>query len=457
MRKGVKSLLKWLVIILPIILAVIVVAYLVTHRPGPSRKQGEESIKTLRIIEVPSVDLVPRSVGYGAAEPGEIWEAIAEVKGAVTSIHPRLKSGELIEAKSELIQIDPTEYELAVARLEAGIKETQAKIEELAAEEENARKLLEVERRSLELTAKSLERKMELLESSAISKDDVDREEVKFLQQKQKVVNLENSLALIPFKRKSLDAAVAVHESNLKQAKNDLAKTTITAPFDCRLGEVNIEIEQFVGAGQRLFKAYGTAFTNVEARFRIEELRHLLGERKRSRLQPGLSTGSFKQLFEDIRVIITLESGDWSAEWEARIDRLRETMDVKTREIRVVTVVDRPYEKASPGIRPPLMAGMFCQVELRAPSRPGSIVAPRSAIHDNSVFVIDQEQRLQKKPVEVDFVASDFVVIESGLSEGEMLVVSDPAPAIVGMKVSAVSDDSLKQYLLEISQGERAK
>lgn len=452
-NKSVKSLLK----ILPVVAALVAVVYLMTHRSGPTRKQGEELIRTLRIIEAPSVDLIPRAVGYGVAEPGWVWEAVAEVKGKVESIHPRLKSGELIEAKSVLIQIDPTEYELAVARLEASVEETQANLRELAEDEENTKRLISVEQRSLELAKKSLERKLEALKRNAISQDEVDREERNYLQQKQNVQQLENALALIPSKRKALNAALDVNRSNLKQTRIDLAKTVIKAPYGCRLGDVDIEAGQFVRASQSLFKAHGTAVTEVDARFRIEELRNLLSEQMRGRFQPGLSTGVFKDLFRDVSVIISLQSGDWSAEWEARIDRIREMMDVKTREMKVVVAVDRPYEKAEPGVRPPLTAGMFCQVELQGPARPGSVLVPRSAIHDSSVFVVDQEHRLQKKQVEVDFAQSEFVVIKSGLSGGEMVVASDPFPAIIGMKVSPVPDDSLKQHLMALGQGKSAK
>jgi len=452
-----KKSIKWVLTILPIVAAVLVVEYLVTHRPGPTRKQGGESITTLRIIEAPSVDLVPRAIGYGVAEPGWVWEAVAEVKGTLSSIHPRLKSGELMGAKSVLIQIDPTEYELAVARLEARVEETQANIKELAENEENTKRLIAVEQRSLDLARKSLERKRGVLKGNAISQDAVDREERNFLQQKQNVQQLENTLALIPSKRKALNSALAVDRSNLKLARIDLSKTTIIAPFDCRLGDVRIEAGQFVWTGQSLFKAHSTAVTEIEARFRIEALRNLLSEQMRRRFQQGLSTGALKQLFDDVRALVTLQSGDWSAEWEARIDRLREAVDLKTREIKVVVSVDRPYEKAIPGVRPPLTSGMFCRVELQAPVRAGSVVVPRSAIHDSNVFVIDQEHRLHKKQVVVDFAQSEFVVIKSGLSAGEMVVVSDPSPAIMGMKVSPVADDSLKQHLIALSQGERAK
>lgn len=457
MRKAINKILKGLLIILPIAAAVLVVAYLVTHKPGPARKQGKELIRTLRVIEAPSVDLIPRAVGYGVAKPGWVWEVVAEVKGTVVSIHPRLKSGELIEAENVLIHIDPTEYELSVVRLEASVEETRAKLKELVEDEENTRRLITVEQRSLELAKKSLERKLEALKRNAISQDEVDREERNYLQQKQNVQKLKNTLALIPSKRKALDAALDVHRSNLKQARIDLAKTVIKAPYDCRLGDVDIEAGQFVQAGQSLFKAHGVAVTEVEARFRIEELRNLLSEQMRGRLHPGLSTGAFTHLFNDVHVVITLQSGDWSAEWEARIDRFRESVDAKTREMKVVTAVDRPYEKAIPGVRPPLSAGMFCRVELQAPARAGSVVVPRAAMHGDSVFIVDQENRLKKKQVEVDFVQSEFVVIKSGLAGGETVVVSDPSPAIIGMKVLPVGDEGLKQHLLALSQGKRAK
>ncbi len=99
---------------------------------------------------------------------------------------------------------------------------------------------------------------------------------------------------------------------------------------------------------------------------------------------------------------------------------------------------------------------MFCRVELQAPARAKSVVVPRAAVHDDSVFVVDREQRLQKKQVAVDFVQSALFVIKSGLSGGERVVVTDPSPAIIGMKVSPVVDEGLRQHLLALSRGKGA-
>jgi RND family efflux transporter MFP subunit len=356
-----------------------------------------------------------------------------------------------------LIQIDPTEYDLAIARLEASVEESLAKVKELSEDENNIKRLVRIEEKSLELARKSHDRKVGLLEGDAISPDEVDREERAFLQQRQVVQQLENTLALIPTKRRALNATLSAHQSNLEQARIDLTKTTISAPYDCRLSDVNIEAGQFVQTGQRLFKAHGTDVTEVEARFQIEQLRNLLSQETRDRFQPGLKTDAFKQLFEDVNVYVSLQSGDWSAQWEARIDRFRETVDLKTREMRVLVAVERTYEKAVPGVRPPLTSGMFCRVELQTPVRSASVVIPRVAVHDDKVFVIDQKDRLQKKQVTVDFAQSEFVVIKSGLSGGEKVVVSDPTPAIIGMKVLPVVDDSLEQHLLALSQGKKAE
>ncbi|MBN2060851.1 MAG: efflux transporter periplasmic adaptor subunit, partial [Deltaproteobacteria bacterium] len=113
--------------------------------------------------------------------------------------------------------------------------------------------------------------------------------------------------------------------------------------------------------------------------------------------------------------------------------------------------------KAIPGERPPLISGMFCRVELHGPARTGSIVLPRSAIQNSDVFIIDHETRLRKKHVVVDFTQAEFAVIKSGLSGGEMVVVSDASPAIIGMKILPEIDDGLQERITALSQVERAK
>ena len=71
-------------------------------------------------------------------------------------------------------------------------------------------------------------------------------------------------LNLVPGKRETLEATLAVLRAKLEQARLDLNKTIIRAPIRCRIGDVAIEAGQFLQAGELLFEADGVAVTEVD-------------------------------------------------------------------------------------------------------------------------------------------------------------------------------------------------
>ncbi len=86
--------------IIPVIVAVIVVVHLVKSRVGPLKKPLGESVRALRVIKAPSVDLIPRANGYSIAEAGQVWRAVSEDKGTAVFVHPQLNPGALIPEKA---------------------------------------------------------------------------------------------------------------------------------------------------------------------------------------------------------------------------------------------------------------------------------------------------------------------------------------------------------------------
>jgi len=444
---------KWL-ILPPIILGVIVFWLLTRNRPEPKRSPEKEVRRALRVIRVPKVDVVPRILGYGTAEPGQTWRAVAEVKGRAVEVHPELKSGAVISAGTELLKIDPKEYEIAVARTEANIEQVNAQIAELDAQETNTRASLKIEERSLGLAEQSLARKRELLTKGVIPKDDVDREERAVLTPRQALQSLKNTLRLLPAQRKSLETSLAVQKANLEDAKLDLSEVSIRTPFACRLADVSIEKGQFLNTGQTLFEAYSIAVTEVPAEFAMGKFRNLLDPEVRMRFYPSMTMENVRELLR-FEAMVRVRSGELMAEWEGRFDRVRERVDPKTRALTVVVAVDKPYQKIVPGKRPPLAKGMFCEVELRTEPKKDRIVIPRSALHGGAVvYVLNDQNRLERRDVRTAFEQSNFVCLASGLEEGETLIVSDPAPAIEGMLAKPVPDEELLQGLLAEARGE---
>jgi multidrug efflux pump subunit AcrA (membrane-fusion protein) len=157
-----------------------------------------------------------------------------------------------------------------------------------------------------------------------------------------------------------------------------------------------------------------------------------------------------KKVF-NFTVTVYLASGTFKASWPARFERLREKVDPVTRAIYVVAVVDSPYDKAIPGVRPLLVKGMSCRMELKASASPHTTVVPACALEDGHVFVLSDTNRLQRRNVEVDFFSRDMVIIKSGLEPGEQLVVSGTSFAIEGMAVSPVIDKVLEDSIQHLS------
>lgn len=361
----------------------------------------------------------------------------------------------MFQADEVLLRIDPTEYELAIARFEADIARTSAELEELDLKEANERDSLDIEQSSLALAERELQRNEELLTRNAVSPAEVDRQKRNVLTQRKKVKKLENSLKLIPQQRKSLQATLAAKKADLRQAELDLDKTVIKTPFDCRLGEVDLELGQYLAAGQSLFQAHGTTTTEVEIQIPLDQLRNLIHPDRDVETPVSMDAETVETLFP-FDAIVRYRSGDFSAEWEGRVVRMREHLDPRTRTAGLVLAVDTTYEQAIPGKRPPLVQGMYCEAELRGEVRQGRIIIPRSSLHHGQVYVVGKNSRLRRRKVDVGFAQSGFLCVNAGLQDGDTLVVSDVTPAIEGLLVDPVVDRPLQQRLVAQATAEAA-
>jgi RND family efflux transporter MFP subunit len=410
----------------------------------------KEVARPLRVIEAREVDVFPRAVGYGPAMPGQTWQAVSEIKGRIVKVHPDLASGAIVKMGTVLLEIDTQDYELAVAVNASAIQQIEAQLLELEAQEENTRASLAIEQRSLELAEQALKRKQGLLARQAIAPDAVDAEERKVLTQQQSVRSLLNSLALMPSKTASLEANLRSSQAKLTQAQRDVSRAAISAPFDCRLGPVSLEEDQFVGVGQLLFEAYSVSVTEIEARFPAGRLEPLFSPEPYRREMEGMPTmEEFRSLF-NVSALVRVSGVDHLLPWPARFDRIRETVDAQTRTFGVVVAVDDPYKKIVPGKRPPLTNNVFCEVELISDSSVKSIIVPRLALNHRdgpAVYVLSASNRLEKREVLTGFKQGDFVTIAKGLEPGDRIVVSDPVPAIEGMLVAPVLDEDLMARL----------
>jgi multidrug efflux pump subunit AcrA (membrane-fusion protein) len=121
-------------------------------------------------------------------------------------------------------------------------------------------------------------------------------------------------------------------------------------------------------------------------------------------------------------------------------------LDPTTRTISVTVSVDEPYRNVVPGVRPALVHGMYCEVELKGMPRK-ALPVPRSAVHGDLLYVVDGDGRLELRPVEVAWVQGNLAILEAGAEPGEKIVLSDVVPAIAGTQLLPQDDEQAVRRL----------
>lgn len=427
-----------LLVLPPIVVGVLILMWMASGRQPPVQAEMGEPTRTVRVVEAPLVDFVPQAEGYGPVRPARVWTAVAQVAGRVVEIHPKLRDGEILAEGTQLVRIDPTDYELA-------LEQARAQLAELELQEQNARASLLIEERNMELAQKNIDRNRTLVEQGTGSQSSLDEAERSMLGSQTAVQSLRNTLALIPTQRR-------VQEAKAVRAERDLERTHIRAPFNMRVADLAVEADQYVGVGNALVSGDDVERVEVDAQFAMSTLRRLFIGRPEIKLDVTKLDEQLPQLV-GFEPQVRLDLGNHVADWQADFVRFDDTVDPQTRTMGVVVAVDKPFDKVKPGYRPPLSKGMFVQVVLRGKSQQARLLVPRSAVRNGAVYLVDKDSRLKRQPVSVLFSQGDLSVIGEGLEPGAKVVVSDLVPAVEGMLLDVQIDEALSASLSSTGDG----
>jgi RND family efflux transporter MFP subunit len=117
--------------------------------------------------------------------------------------------------------------------------------------------------------------------------------------------------------------------------------------------------------------------------------------------------------------------------FQGRVSRFSGRLDTATRTME--TEVDIPNPKGA------ILPGMYGYASLNLDSRPDALAVPVQAVagHDTqtTVFVINDEQKLEERPVTLGMETPHFVEIASGIKEGDLVVIGNRGGLKAGRKV----------------------
>ncbi len=456
---------RWL-ILPPIILGIsALVAFALSKKELPRLDPDDIAVAIpLQVVKIERLYLQPKATGYGTAQPSRVWTAISEVKGNIIQTHPELDSGTSVGAGEVLVKIDESDYQLILSQRQADLDAAIAQRQELEASQTADEKSLAIETELLQVSRDELDR-VQKLRNQATSQSEIDQARGNLLRQAQSVQKLKNSLSLYPARIASAKASVLMAESRRQEVRRDLGRTTITSPFAGVLAEVNLEPGQFVGQGQSLFQIQDARLLEIEAQFSLQQLDNLAPSL--TLRQSGEAVLPDSLLLKKLSAEVVVRSGNFESRWTGVPIRIADSINQQTRTLGVVIQVDNQQIKSAgrktvladddagqlstdatrrdvsdmesgDSLATPLRPGTYCEVTLWGPPLANTITVPRTALDGEEVYVVDSDNRLQRRAVKLGFAMGDRVTIASGLEPDERVAIKPPVPAIAGMLVDPI-------------------
>jgi multidrug efflux pump subunit AcrA (membrane-fusion protein) len=465
----------------PVLVGVVAIVMFMRGEKELVRVEASEQATPTQVVKAEKRRFAATAIGYGTAVPARTWTSLAEVSGTIKKIHPKLESGNRVEAGELLVEIDDRDYQLRVAQREADLDSARAKADELSENEKADRVSLGIEEELLLVANTELKRIDRLRETNAASRSEQDTAQSDLLRQTQSVQSLRNVLAILPTRIAAARAAVSTAEARLEEARRELARTKIVAPFGGRLSGVTIEPDQVISQATRLFDLLDVDTIQIEAKFSPSQILQMLRVFRSDPTSPVESTLANTIGSGSFDAHVTLRSGRSELQWPATPLRLAESVDPVTRTLGIIVAVDNSAaipaagesevadtaEAGLPGgdlketyglefsganrvMR--LHPGLYCEVKLTSVSLQESILIPATAVDGDFVYVVTAENRMQRREVAVTYSVDQDVVISVGLDEGELVVLRPPVPAIDGMLVDPILvDDAVEDSAISLT------
>ena len=377
--------------------------HLIQLRPEPQPKEFKKEYPYVEVVVAQEKSLPAIIHSHGVVRPHTQTTLIAEVPGIVEGVapfaagqtNPSFRAGGFFRKGDLLVKIEELDLLTAVAEAKANLSRAQFQL---------------VQEREFAKQAKS---------------EWGDRN----------WANAPELVKRLPQIRKA-EAESQAAQAFLDQAKKNLSRARVVAPFDGRIIKTMVDRGQRVGAGtsSALAEIYSLDTAEIDLSLSQKEISFL-----------GFMDGFTK----DQKIQVETLSDGGKATHLGFLDRSQGIVDPKTRLTNFVARIDNcfanPFSQTPPDT--PLSLGQFVNLKLIG-KNVSAFVLPDSAFRDlTTLLVVDQNNRLHPRKVEVLHRTTRKVWVREGLKEGDRVCITPIEIISEGMRVRVVGDTETEQTL----------
>jgi RND family efflux transporter MFP subunit len=374
-------------------LGVVAIAVMMASKPKPPKKPPVISAPLVDVI-VPKVEDVQFQIkAHGLVQPRTETVLVSEVSGIVVSVSDKFVAGGLFNQGEVILQIDPSDYEVAVEQAKARLASQKAKYAQEKAKAEQAKQEWDLTGRSRDNAPILALREPFLQEAKA---------------------NMQSA------------------EADLKKAEQKLARTIIRAPYQGIVKSKKVDIGQFVSVGTQLGDTFAIDYAEVRLALTDNELAYIdlpVWGGELSGIKP--------------KVELSASYAGQQVIWSAEIVRMEGVVDNQSRVHYAVARVTDPYAIASSNnSAAPLKVGTFVSAKIEGKKMANLIKLPRDAFRDlNRVLISNKDNQLYLRELSVVRSEANYVYVKAGLDIGDRVVLTALESPVEGMTVRISSDN----------------
>ncbi len=380
-----KTLIKFILPIIILIIGLIVMKGLISQHEAPEKTKRVNPGALVQLLDVKRTSRHVEVVGTGTVLATEEVSVALQVSGRVTEMAPNFATGGFFKAGELMFAVDTADYKFALQQAKATLAKAKSGL--LVAE----------------------------------SKAKIARQEWQRLHPDSK--EQPNPLVIHEPQLQEAKANLIAAKSSLKQARLNLTRTRMTAPFNCRIRSEHIGPGQFIRSGEIVAVISSIDEVEITVPLSLQELNWLAIP-----TQPSGKAGS------PANVLLT--SGTTTHEWQGEIVRSLGEADPKDRMVPVIVRVKNPYESLLSKVnsKPDLIPGSYVDVVIRGTELTNIVILPITAQRDNStVWIMDHDKKLRIRKVQTIRQTEDSFWVSNGLENGAQVIVTTLSGGSDGM------------------------
>ncbi|MEL4249578.1 efflux RND transporter periplasmic adaptor subunit [Shewanella xiamenensis] len=381
----IKTLLRRLSPFFILLLFIVGAGLLMKTKETPEQKPEEMPIQIVDVTQVEQQTVSLNLPSYGVVTPKYKTQLVTEVQGRMLTISPQFVAGGIVKKGDQLAQIEPSDYEADLMQAEAT-----------------------------------------LAQATAALNEEIARGEVAKIEFKGYDKGLPPELGLRIPQLKKEQANVKYAQAALARAQRNLERTVIRAPFDGIIKARNVDLGQYVTLGTNLGELYDTRIAEIRLPISNDDLAYL-----ESVDNP------------DTQVTLSASLAGKENTWIGNIIRSEGVIDADNRMVYLVAEIKDPYlrEHKTQGSLP-LKYGSFVNAVIKGRTVDGIVKLPRHVVRNEHVALINNNNIVEMRHVNV--VRSDLenVFIKDSLKTGERVAITHFNNMANGQLVKVIGEET---------------